>query len=376
MTKPRYRFNESAIIRYGVLVRKPIAPFCQQPMATCPRRTAILTPAVGRSFGNALDLNQGGIERSTTTEVGESVRGQHINVETGFGQLCPTQLRPDDAGCHRAVNPCLQENLASLVVDTDTVAIGYAAAVRVGTADLQFVLPLHLLEAGQIDERGVQKVVGLTGQQLQREFLRPLPVPRLLRRDKRSHRVHAERNQCWVEEPRLSVWRIESVCEWQPRIAASVSMQVQTYVGVALKALPGDPLQLRHTRLQSRVDHRVNWFAEALVLESHAQSKFAKELHVGFALAQRLNRRLRDLQVIVAISLDQVFVLEESGGRQNQIGVVGGVGEELLVDHSKQVLALQPAPDQVLIGANGGWVRVVNHQGFDRRIVEIGRAHV
>src|ERR1035441_10724831 len=82
MTKPRYRFNESAIIRYGVLVRKPIAPFCQQPMATCPRRTAILTPAVGRSFGNALDLNQGGIERSTTTEVGESVRGQQDRKST------------------------------------------------------------------------------------------------------------------------------------------------------------------------------------------------------------------------------------------------------------------------------------------------------
>src|ERR1017187_2292062 len=352
MTKPRYRFNESAIIRYGVLVRKPIAPFCQQPMATCPRRTAILTPAVGRSFGNALDLNQGGIERSTTTQVGESVRGQHINVETGFGQICPTQLRPDDAGCHRAVNPCLQENLAPLVVDTDTVAIGYAAALRVGTADLQFVLPLHLLQAGQVDERGVQKVVGLTGQQLQREFLRPLLVPRLLRRDKRSHRVHAERNQCRVKESRLTVWRIEAVCERQPGTVAFVSVQVQTNIRVALQALPADPFQLRHARLQSRVDHGVNWFAETLVLESHAQSKFAKELHIGFALAQRLNRRLRDLQVVVAISLDEIFVLEESRGRQNQIGKVGRVGQELLVNYGKQVLALQPAPDQVLIGAN------------------------
>src|ERR1019366_566624 len=255
----------------------------------------------------------------------------------------------------------------------DTVAIGYAAAVRVGTADLQFVLPLHLLEAGQVDERGVQKVVGLTGQQLQREFLRPLLVPRLLRRDKRSHRVHAERNQCRVKESRLTVWRIEAVCERQPGTVAFVSVQVQTNIRVALQALPADPFQLRHARLQSRVDHGVNWFAETFVLESHAHSKFAKERYVGFALAQRLNRRLRDLQVVVAISLDEIFVLEESRGRQNQIGKVGRVGQELLVNHREQVLALQTAPDQVLIRANRRGVRVVNHQGFDRRIVEFGQ---
>src|ERR1035438_6864315 len=242
MTKPQYRFNESVIIRYGCSALETNRSLCPRRMATCPRQMATLTLAGARSFGNALDLNQGGIERSTAAKIGESVRRQHINVETGFGQLCPTQLRPHDAGGHRAVDPCLQENLASLVVHTDTVAIGYAAAIRVGTTDLQFVLPLHLLQAGQIDEHGVQKIVGLTGQQLQREFLRPLPVPRLLWRDKRSHRIHAKRDQCRVEESRLSVWCIESVCEGQPGMVAFVPMQVQANVRVALQALPADPL--------------------------------------------------------------------------------------------------------------------------------------
>src|ERR1035441_7393711 len=132
MTKPRYGFNESAIIRYGCSgseTNRPLGPL----------RMAILTLAGARSFGNAPHLNQGGIERSTTTKVGESVRRQHINIETGVGQLRPTQLRPDDAGGHRAVDPCLQENLASLVVHTDTVAIGYATAHRVRTANLQLM---------------------------------------------------------------------------------------------------------------------------------------------------------------------------------------------------------------------------------------------
>ncbi len=68
-----------------------------------------------------------------------------------------------------SVDPGPQENLASLVVDADAVAVGYAAALGIGTTDLQLVLTLHLLKAGQIDERRIQKIVGFTRQQLQRK---------------------------------------------------------------------------------------------------------------------------------------------------------------------------------------------------------------
>src|ERR1039458_6641064 len=67
LLEKKNRFNESAIIRSGVLVRKPIAPFCQQPMATCPRRTAILTPAFFLNFGTPPELNPLSLQRTLPT---------------------------------------------------------------------------------------------------------------------------------------------------------------------------------------------------------------------------------------------------------------------------------------------------------------------
>src|ERR1019366_9125471 len=123
MTKPQYRVNESAIIRYGRSGSETNCPVCL-------RQMAILTLAVAGCFGNALDLHQGRIERSTTTKIGESVRGQHIDVGAGFGQFSPTYPRADYAGRHCSVDPCAQENLAPVVVNTDPVAICYASALR------------------------------------------------------------------------------------------------------------------------------------------------------------------------------------------------------------------------------------------------------
>ena len=118
---------------------------------------------------------------------------------------------------------------------------------------------------------------------------------------------------------------------------------------IALQPLASDACQLRNARRQRRVDHRVDWLAEAFVLEAHAQRELAKEIHVGFALAQRLNRLMRNLQVVMAIGQDKIFVLEEGGGRKHDVGKIGGVGEELLVHHGEQIVALQALPDQVLL---------------------------
>src|SRR5437899_10627929 len=77
-------------------------------------------------------------------------------------------------------------------------------------------------------------------------------------------------------------------------------------------------------RGQRQVDHVVYALTEAIIFEAHARREFAKEISVGFRLANRIDRLLRDLQIVVAVGLLQFLVLEEGGRRQEQIGVGGG----------------------------------------------------
>ena len=59
------------------------------------------------------------------------------------------------------------------------------------------------------------------------------------------------------------------------------------------------------------------------------------------------------LQVAVAVGLVQVDLLELGRGRQDDVGVVGGVGHELLVDDGEEVVAQQPLDDAAGVGAGG-----------------------
>ena len=65
------------------------------------------------------------------------------------------------------------------------------------------------------------------------------------------------------------------------------------------------------------------------------------------------------------------LVLEECGRRQNDVGVVGGVGKELLVHHGEQVRTPQAANHFIVVGTNRRRIGVVDEQRLDRRI---GRA--
>ena len=64
----------------------------------------------------------------------------------------------------------------------------------------------------------------------------------------------------------------------------------------------------------------------------------------------------------------QVELLELRRRRQDDVGVVGGVGEELLADHREQVVAGQSLQRQVLVRGLGDRVAVVDEQGLDRRV--------
>ena len=51
----------------------------------------------------------------------------------------------------------------------------------------------------------------------------------------------------------------------------------------------------------------------------------------------------RELHVVVTVGALDVVVLEECRGGQDDVGVVGGVGEELLVDDGEEIGARQAA---------------------------------
>ncbi len=59
-------------------------------------------------------------------------------------------------------------------------------------------------------------------------------------------------------------------------------------------------------------------------------------------------------------------MLQEGGRRQHDIGVVGGVGEELLVHHGEEVAAHQSPNHGVLVGSNGRGIRVVDEERLNR----------
>src|ERR1700722_15234226 len=66
----------------------------------------------------------------------------------------------------------------------------------------------------------------------------------------------------------------------------------------------------------------------------------------------------------------QIFVLEESRGRQYHVGVIGGVGQKLLVHYGKQVGTFETSNHFIVIGTSCRRIRAVNEQRLDWRIIE------
>ena len=86
------------------------------------------------------------------------------------------------------------------------------------------------------------------------------------------------------------------------------------------------------------------------------------------SLADRLDGRGVQRDVQVAPAEHDVVLLKLSGGRQHQVGVAGGVGQEMLADHGEQVLPRQARDHLVLFRADHHRVGVVHHQRGDRRV--------
>ncbi len=66
----------------------------------------------------------------------------------------------------------------------------------------------------------------------------------------------------------------------------------------------------------------------------------------------------------------QILMFKEGGRGQNNVCVVRGVREELLMDYGEQVRPLQAANHVVVVRTYRRRIRVVNEQSLDRRIIE------
>ncbi len=68
-----------------------------------------------------------------------------------------------------------------------------------------------------------------------------------------------------------------------------------------------------------------------------------------------------------------IFVFEERGGGQQNVGIIYGVGKELLMHNREQVGPQEPAHHIVVIGRDHRGVGVVNKHRLDRRILQAGK---
>ena len=120
------------------------------------------------------------------------------------------------------------------------------------------------------------------------------------------------------------------------------------------------------------VDEVVVGVREAGLGEAHVVGEAGEEAGVGAGFAERGDGGLVDLCEEVAVGALDVLELEEGGRGEDEVGVVGGVGEELLVDDGEEVVAREAAEDVVLVGRDGGGVAVVDEEGVDGRAADAG----
>src|SRR5205085_11188174 len=112
--------------------------------------------------------------------------------------------------------------------------------------------------------------------------------------------------------------------------------------------------------IEKSLDHLVFGIAEAGIVEAHALGKLAENIDIGFGFAGGREDGPRELEVIMAVGEVDIGVLEEGGGRQKEVGIIGGVGLELLEHYSEQVVAAQAFEDRVLIGRDGRGIGIVD----------------
>ena len=96
-------------------------------------------------------------------------------------------------------------------------------------------------------------------------------------------------------------------------------------------------------------------------------SESSDHLVVRPAALGRLEHLRRELQVLVPPGGVKVIMFQEHGRRQDDIGVARGVGHELLVNASEQVIARKPAAYFLLVRSDSQRIGVLDQHCSHRR---------
>ena len=195
---------------------------------------------------------------------------------------------------------------------------------------------------------------------------RQLLVGDLGRRREAGQGVEAEGGGPPGMELQLSRWRREPVGERQvgPR-------QVEAHPALLPQLLQGDAGERRMVRIEDRPRQVLVAVVQAGFVQPHRPRQPAEDLRVRQTLARRRDGGLVPLQVHVAVGVVEVGVFRLHGRRQHDVGVVDGVGGEVLDDDGEQVLAREAAPQRPLPGRARRRVGAVEDQRVDRRIVGV-----
>ena len=115
------------------------------------------------------------------------------------------------------------------------------------------------------------------------------------------------------------------------------------------------------------VDDLIHFLSQPGFVEIHLGRQQAHDIPVALALAQRPDGRMVVTHEGVAVSLVQVGLLQIRCRRQDDIGHLGRVGHEQLMDDGEQVIAGQTLMDEPGIRRHGGRVRAEHIERLDRR---------
>ena len=138
----------------------------------------------------------------------------------------------------------------------------------------------------------------------------------------------------------------------------------------ALQLATGYVLEPRIGSIEGSVNQFVYRLSETGLGKAHTLCQLREHLDIALRLADWSNRLVGHLQIVVAIRLLNVFLFEERSCRKNDVSVIGGVGEELIVHHRKQVVAHKSAHNIVVVRRDRRRIRVVDEHCLYRRIFE------
>src|SRR6185312_11060488 len=302
---------------------------------------------------NRLNLNQAGVKRWSRADISKNFRGKSVDALSIGRETGPVQPSGDNSGLDGTINVRAQPDLAPDIEHTHPVSFPDIARRGVCGVDLQQLRMLHFLHGLNVAKARVQEIISLAREQLQGESARFLNMARLAGRHKGSNGIQPLGRQRFAVKFSFTAGRGEA--SLGVREERSVT-KVEPYVPFTLQSCavnsfePTVRINRSILRAEHQIHHLVVGVTEAFLAKAHLAREFPKQFTVGFALAQRSNGLIGNLDIAMPVSRKQIFVFKERGGRQHYVCVVYRVSEKLLMHYGKEVRP-QESADHIIVAA-------------------------